>query len=193
MQATQTTTSEWRNVLRKNFTDWKLLADFLELDDEHRSKIITVKNFPLNLPYRLASKINKNTINDPILKQFLPTIEETVELPGFCADPVGDNLARKCSKLLHKYEGRALLVTTSACAMHCRYCFRRNFPYENTDKIFSNELELIKNDSSIKEIILSGGDPLSLSNEVLRRLLRSISEIKHVKMIRFHSRFPIGI
>lgn len=183
----------WRQVQRKTFTDWKKLAAFLELDQEHYPKIAEISHFPLNLPYRLASKIQKGTLEDPILKQFLPTLEENVTVEGFVIDPVGDTLARKGDKLLHKYEGRALLITTSACAMHCRYCFRRNFPYENQDKSFVEEIALIENDTSIKEIILSGGDPLSLSNELLRSLLTRLSNIEHITKIRFHSRFPIGI
>ena len=185
--------SPWRHAQRKNFTDWKSLALFLELDDFHYAKIAQIAHFPLNLPSRLAEKIQKNSFNDPILRQFLPTIEEQTQVEGFTLDPVGDLRARKGDKLLHKYEGRALLITTSACAMHCRYCFRRNFPYENQDKTFTEELEILQNDPSIKEIILSGGDPLSLSNELLRSLLIRLSKIPHITKIRFHSRFPIGI
>ncbi|MCX6989837.1 MAG: KamA family radical SAM protein [Chlamydiae bacterium] len=185
--------SPWRLAQRKNFTDWKTLAHFLELDTSHYAKIVEIAHFPLNLPLRLAEKIEKNSFDDPILRQFLPIIEEGTQVEGFTIDPVGDLSARKGDKLLHKYEGRALLITTSACAMHCRYCFRRNFPYENQDKTFTEELEILQNDHSIKEIILSGGDPLSLSNELLRSLLTRLGEIPHITKIRFHSRFPIGI
>jgi EF-P beta-lysylation protein EpmB len=193
MKISKSNSFEWKSVLRKNFTDWKQLVTFLELDESHLSRITKVNHFPLSLPYRLASKIEKNNISDPILKQFLPMVEENTETSGFYLDPVGDNLSRKCSKLLHKYQGRALLVTTSACAMHCRYCFRRNFSYENSDKTFLNELEAIKNDPTIHEIILSGGDPLSLHNELLGKLLNLLDGISHIKTIRFHTRFPIGI
>ncbi|MEI8329423.1 MAG: KamA family radical SAM protein [Chlamydiia bacterium] len=187
------TPAPWRVELRKNFTDWAILAAFLELDEANRAKIIKRSHFPLNLPYRLAAKAKKNDLEDPILKQFIPTVEEDLIIEGFIEDPVGDKLSRKCSKLLHKYNARALLVSTSACAMHCRYCFRRNFDYEQADKSFTQELEIIKNDPSIQEIILSGGDPLSLSNEALGALLDQLDGIEHIKMIRFHSRFPLGI
>jgi len=183
----------WRQMQRKTFTDWKKLAAFLELTEELYPKIAEISHFPLNLPYRLATKIQKGSLEDPILKQFLPTPEENVITEGFVLDPVGDTLARKGDKLLHKYEGRALLITTSACAMHCRYCFRRNFPYENQDKSFVEEIAILESDTSLKEIILSGGDPLSLSNELLRSLLTRLSNIEHITKIRFHSRFPIGI
>lgn len=187
------TPAPWRLELRKNFTSWDRLADFLELDTVSREKILERSLFPLNLPYRLAAKSSKNNLDDPIIKQFIPTLEENQIVEGFIQDPVGDNLSRKCSKLLHKYNGRALLITTSACAMHCRYCFRRNFNYEVDVKNFADELAAIKNDPSLHEIILSGGDPLSLGHETLSLLLNQLNQIEHIKIIRFHSRFPIGI
>lgn len=186
-------TVKWREIQRKNFTKKHDLIQFLELEPKHLEAIIEMPHFPLNMPYRLAQKVTKNTLEDPILKQFLPLSEELIQKEGFLCDPVGDGPSRKCAKLLHKYQKRALLITTSACAMHCRYCFRRNFPYENQDKTFLEELSLIKEDISIEEIILSGGDPLSLSDEVLGGLIKNLEEIPHIKKIRFHSRFPIGI
>jgi EF-P beta-lysylation protein EpmB len=150
-------------------------------------------HFPLNLPLRLAQKIAKGTLDDPILKQFLPVIEETIIDPQFNEDPVGDCASKRTSKLLHKYEGRALLICTSACAMHCRYCFRQNYEYETSVKNYSQEIEILSQDQSIHEIILSGGDPLSLSDDILRSLLQQLSAIPHIKRIRFHTRFPMGI
>lgn len=185
--------SSWRSIQRQNFTDWKKLFNFLELGEEHFSKVLSRPRFILNLPLRLAEKIEKGNIDDPILKQFLPTIKEQVEAPGFLLDPVGDVNSRKESKLLQKYTGRALLVCTSACAMHCRYCFRQHYDYDSQDTLFEEELKLIRNDSSLSEIILSGGDPLSLSDDSLGRLIRNLSVISHVKRLRFHTRFPIGI
>lgn len=183
----------WRQILRKNFTKWELLADFLELDAAQRQTIAIKPHFPLNLPLRLAQKIAKNSLSDPILRQFLATTEETRATVGFLSDPVGDSSCRKSSKLLHKYHGRVLLVCTSACAMHCRYCFRQNFDYEVAEKSFSQELAMIAADSSINEVILSGGDPLSLGNETLKALLQELSAIPHIRKIRFHTRFPMGI
>lgn len=183
----------WRERLRQNFTKWEPLADFLELDAAQRETIAIKPHFPLNLPLRLAQKIAKNSLNDPILKQFLPTTEEEHQTPGFITDPVGDSVCRKSCKLLHKYNGRVLLVCTSACAMHCRYCFRQNFDYEITEKSFSKELEIIASDSSINEVILSGGDPLSLGDETLKTLLQALAAIPHIRKIRFHTRFPMGI
>lgn len=183
----------WRQIMRQNFTNWSKLADFLELDAEQRTHILVKTRFPLNLPVRLADKIKKGTLDDPILRQFLPTVDEEIVIPGFAKDPVGDDRVRCAPKLLHKYQGRVLLVCTSACAMHCRYCFRQNFDYEVQEKAFDKELAIIAADPSINEVILSGGDPLSLSNELLEDLLIRLGAIPHIRKVRFHTRFPVGI
>lgn len=183
----------WQQILRTNFTQWEPLADFLELTPQQRQEVLPRPTFVLNLPKRLAEKIAKKTLNDPILLQFLPTTQELKITPGFIQDPVNDKGCRPSPKLLRKYHGRALLLCTSACAMHCRYCFRQNFDYEIAEKNFTQELELIKQDKTISEIILSGGDPLSLTNQTLQSLFNEIESINHVKRIRFHTRFPIGI
>jgi len=183
----------YQKIIRETFTSWEELADFLHLDYGMRKSILKSSRFPLRLPRRLAEKIEKGTLDDPILKQFLPTQSESVQTPDFTVDPVGDASSQKTPKLLHKYYGRVLLVCTSACAMHCRYCFRQNFPYEVQEPSFSRELDYIQSDTTIREVILSGGDPLSLSNRALGGLLKALSMVKHVKGIRFHTRLPVGI
>lgn len=183
----------WRQIQLKNFNSWEKLAIFLQLDETQKESILPKSSFPLNLPLRLAEKIEKRTLEDPILKQFLPIKKELEMQSGFLLDPVSDLSFKKESKLIHKYKGRALLVTSSACAMHCRYCFRKNFAYETERKDFSPELDIIREDTSLKEIILSGGDPLSLSNDELKKLLMLLEDIPHIQRIRFHTRFPIGI
>lgn len=186
--------SPWKKILRTNFTDIDKLAIFLELDGESKLELLKRPKFSLNLPLRLAEKINKNDLNDPILKQFVPLKDELKVTNGFLTDPVGDLNCKSSAKLLHKYEGRVLLVTTSACAMHCRYCFRQNFDYATaTGFLFEDELKLIADDKTIQEVLLSGGDPLSLSNELLKKLIQNLDNIPHLKRLRFHSRFPIGI
>ena len=184
----------WRQIQRENFTDWEKLLSFLELDClDAQDRIVAKPSFPLNLPCRLAEKIRKGTWDDPILRQFLPLREELKANPLFVMDPVADGDARKRPKLLHKYRGRALLICTSACAMHCRYCFRQHFDYDVSDKLFKEELEEIRNEPSLSEILLSGGDPLSLSDAHLGHLLGELGKIPHIKRIRFHTRFPMGI
>jgi EF-P beta-lysylation protein EpmB len=184
----------WRQIQRENFTDWKKLLTFLQLDLLAAHAIVLPNSkFSLNLPQRLAQKIAKGYWEDPVLLQFLPTLRELETSPLFILDPVADNTFRKAPKLLHKYRGRALLVCTGACAMHCRFCFRQHFDYVATDKLFQEELQAIAQETSLTEIILSGGDPLSLSNSQLEHLLTELDRIPHLKRIRFHTRFPIGI
>lgn len=183
----------WRKIQRQNFTHLDALASFLELSPQQHFALLDRADFPINLPMRLAQKITKQTLDDPILRQFVPRIEELSSSTEFSNDPVGDLASRRCPKLLHKYHGRALMLTSSACAMHCRYCFRQNFPYKALSYDFSEELRAIASDPSIHEIILSGGDPLSLSNDSLASLFSSLASIPHLRRLRFHTRFPIGI
>lgn len=183
----------WRQIQKSNFNSINALLDFLELDASKRSQVFFGPRFILNLPLRLAKKIPKNTLDDPILRQFVPLQEETVKVPGFELDPVQDRSFCKTGKILQKYQGRALLLLSSACAMHCRFCFRQNFPYETKLSGFEKEIALLEKDLSIEEVILSGGDPLSLSNAAISDLFDAIEKMMHVKRIRFHTRFPIGI
>lgn len=184
----------WRAIQKNNFTNWKDLLSYLEFNlEEGEQRILTSSRFLLNLPYRLAQKMKKKDWKDPLLLQFLPLKQELTDHPLFVSDPVLDDSFKKTSKLLHKYAGRALLLCTSACVMHCRYCFRQNFAYEKETSDFRQELRELSQDQSLTEIILSGGDPLSLSNAKLRNLLQELNQIPHVQKIRFHTRFPIGI
>lgn len=162
----------WQQILRQNVTSQEEDA------------------FPIHIPRRLADKIDPNDPDDPLARQFVP--RKTSSHPLFVTDPVGDEAARCGPKSLHKYAQRVLLVTTSACAMHCRYCFRQNFAYAH-EKGFEEELKYIAEDESLREVILSGGDPLSLSDRVLGELIERLGEIPHLKRLRFHTRFPIGI
>ena len=178
----------WKRIQKENFTDIEELAAFLELP--YAFPLLKKSKFPLNLPRRIALKISKNNLEDPILRQFLP-IEDENRHSGY-TDPVQDASFQKTSHLLHKYAGRMLIVTTGACAMNCRFCFRQNYEYSSGGD-FSKELEILSQDETIEEVLLSGGDPLSLSNRRLRILLENLAKIPHVKRIRFHTRFPVGI
>ncbi|MCH9614434.1 MAG: L-lysine 2,3-aminomutase [Chlamydiia bacterium] len=175
----------WQDVLKTNYTSPEVLSKDIKLP-------VHCSPFVLNLPRRLADKIEKGNVHCPLYKQFVPQEHEALTSIDFKTDPVEDNSFAKTPKLLHKYEGRALLLTTSACAMHCRYCFRQNYDY-NKEKGFEEELDLIRNDPTIFEVILSGGDPLSLPDKRLDALLTDIDAIEHIKFVRFHTRFPIGI
>jgi EF-P beta-lysylation protein EpmB len=140
--------------------------------------------------------MRKGDLHDPLLRQVLPLPEELEMAPGFTADPVGDEAAGAAPGLLHKYEGRVLLVLTGACAVHCRYCFRRHFPYSDAPHSLADwepALEYLAGEPSVHEVILSGGDPLSLVDSQLVRLVERLAEIPHVARLRIHSRWPIVI
>jgi EF-P beta-lysylation protein EpmB len=183
----------WRKIQRDNFTSLEKLCAYLELLPTQVAQLTENKHFPLNLPLRLAQKIEKKNLHDPLFKQFIPLQAETVRSPCFTKDPVGDCKAANSPKYLKKYAGRVLLMPTGACAMHCRYCFRQNYPYASLQTGLEQELDWIAADLSIKEVILSGGDPLSLNHPQLQELLDRLCAIAHVERIRFHTRFPIGI
>ena len=179
---------KWRLEQRKTFTNILDLADFLELSDRERARLLDRKDFPLHVPFRIAAKMKKGSLEGPLALQFLP-LDLELSLDGLL-DPVGDGAATTCDSLLHKYEGRALLLSTSACAMHCRYCFRQNYSYTSG---VEGALQEISKDSSIREVILSGGDPLSLSDRSLKDIFQALEGMEHVEIVRIHTRFLIGI
>jgi EF-P beta-lysylation protein EpmB len=150
--------------------------------------------FPLRATHSFIQRMEKQNPDDPLLLQVLPLHAEDQPSPGYCTDPVGDLAAGKVPGLLHKYHGRVLLVATGCCAIHCRYCFRRHFPYSEANATADNwrsALEYIESDPSIGEVILSGGDPLSLHDQKLAGLTRQMSNIGHVKTLRLHTRMPV--
>ncbi len=149
--------------------------------------------FSLRVPDTWLARIQAGNPDDPLLRQILPAAEELNSSDNFSTDPVGDQDARVLPGLLHKYRGRVLLMTTGACAIHCRYCFRRHYPYADDNFLTQQPaiLDYIRTDRSIHEVILSGGDPLSLSNERLANLIDQIQNIRHVKRLRIHTRTPI--
>ncbi len=151
--------------------------------------------FSLRVPAAWLTRIKAGDPADPLLRQILPTAEELQSSTAFSTDPVGDSAARAAPGLLHKYQGRVLLMTTGACAIHCRYCFRRHYPYAD-DSLLTQlpaALDYIRADNSIHEVILSGGDPLSLSNTRLAHLIQQIQTIAHVKRLRIHTRTPVAL
>lgn len=189
----KTTLPLWRRIQRQNFTCIDSLLEFLQVSACKRENVLHSSKFVLNVPLRLAAKMEKNNFSDPLFLQFVPLKLENSIVDGFVKDPVTDTNFCKTSKMLQKYQSRALLVTTSACVMHCRFCFRQNFPYETNIQGFAEELAILQKDKDIEEVILSGGDPLSVSNHILKELFEEFEKINHIKRIRFHTRFPIGI
>lgn len=145
--------------------------------------------FRLRVPRSYVSRMRRGDVNDPLLRQILPLGAELADASDYTADPLGEHAALRAPGLLQKYKGRALLITTSACAVHCRYCFRREYPYSATR--LNEALNEIASDSSIEEVILSGGDPLSLSDARLASLTDEIQRIPHVRRLRVHTRQPV--
>jgi len=150
--------------------------------------------FRLRVPLSYVARMRHGDPDDPLLRQVLPIAAECEPAPGYMADPLGEAAARRAPGLLQKYHGRALLITTSACAVHCRYCFRREFPYSEQSgdgPRFHEALREIASDPSLEEIILSGGDPLSLSDARLTALTDELAAVPHIKRLRVHTRQPI--
>lgn len=182
----------WRQKQKESFTSVSSLIEFLELDKSSQKKLLKNSDFPLVLPRRLAEKIPKNCLTHPLALQFLPISQENTITPLCQLDPLQEKCFFQTDKLLHKYQGRVLLLCTQACAMHCRYCFRRHTEGCQV-KGFEKEFAYIQNNKTIKEVILSGGDPLSLSDARILEIATALDKISHVEILRVHSRFPVGI
>jgi L-lysine 2,3-aminomutase len=154
----------------------------------------SIDQFPVRVPHAFADRIQRNNPDDPLLRQVFPYLDEELVAEGFVNDPLAESNVQPVQGLLQKYNSRVLSITTGACAIHCRYCFRRHFPYQDSSASgihLKQSLEYIESDKSIKEVILSGGDPLTLSDHRLIELCHSLSQIEHVKRIRFHTRIPV--
>ncbi len=189
----------WRRRLAEAVTDPAELLSLLELPASSVDGLLdgmrrAGRLFPLRVPRSFVARMRKGDPADPLLAQVLPVAAELDPVPGFTADPVGELAAAPVPGLLHKYQGRALLVATGACAVHCRYCFRRAFPYAEQGASaagFEPALAYVAADPTIEEVILSGGDPLLLPDARLARLAEALAAIPHVVRLRVHTRTPI--
>ena len=185
----------WQQAMREAVTDVDTLYDALELPAEGRAAARSATAlFGLRVPRGYLARMRRRDPHDPLLRQVLPVADEHAEVPGFDWDAVGDNASAAGDGVLHKYHGRALLITTGACAVHCRYCFRRHFDYAGQHAGGAHAdaaLSRIDADPSIREVILSGGDPLSLSNPRLAALGEGLDRIDHVSRLRLHTRTAI--
>ena len=187
----------WQAAMKDAVRDPAELCRLLELPEEFALHAeAACRDFPLFVPRGYVARMVPGDLEDPLLRQVLPAEAEMHDSPGFVADPVGDAAATLSPGLLQKYPGRVLLVTTGACAIHCRYCFRRHFPYQQTPHTLASwqpALDAIAADRSIHEVILSGGDPLTLVDESLATLADHLADIPHVRRLRVHSRLPVVI
>ncbi|MFO1001077.1 MAG: EF-P beta-lysylation protein EpmB [Planctomycetaceae bacterium] len=153
-----------------------------------------LRRFPVLVPENFLTRMRPGDASDPLLRQVLPLTAEADVVEGFVADAVGDLVARRTDGVIQKYEGRVLLIAASACAVHCRYCFRRDYPYEAEPRRLDDwqpAIAEIASDTTITEVIFSGGDPWMLSDQRLKALCLAIDAIPHIERIRFHTRLPI--
>jgi len=191
------TTARWQAELRDAVRTAGELCQRLDLPPEMATLAAGGEaDFPVFVPPSYLACIRRGDPHDPLLRQVMPLIDEAAAVEGFTSDPVNDAAATLEPGVLHKYTGRALLITTGACAVHCRYCFRRHFPYSaapHSSAQWDRSLASITADASIKEVILSGGDPLMLVDQRLATLVNKIASIPHVTRLRVHTRLPIMI
>jgi EF-P beta-lysylation protein EpmB len=183
----------WKRLLREAFRDLDELLAHLGLT---RAEFDLDENpqFPLRVPRGFVARMQHGDPADPLLLQVLPLAAERALVPGYVADPVGDLTQARARGVIHKYAHRVLLVTTGSCAVHCRYCFRRHFPYAQelaATEEWRDAVAQIAGDDSIHEVILSGGDPLSLATHKLKSLTAQLARVPHLRRLRIHTRWPI--
>lgn len=188
---------KWQEILADLITDPKELLDFLELDAaDNPVGLAAEAQFPLKVPRPFARRMEKGNWRDPLLLQVWPDRAEETPDPLRSEDPLQESGFNPKPGLLHKYQGRVLLTAAPHCAIHCRYCFRRHFDYKaNTPgrERWQETLDYVSSDTTIDEVILSGGDPLAAADNYLRWLLSELDAIAHVRTLRIHTRLPIVI
>ena len=185
----------WQALWRDAVRDPRQLLAMLGLDTlaDGLSDAAT-QQFPLRVPRGFVARMRPGDARDPLLRQVLPVLDEDQVVPGFALDAVGDTAARSGHGVIQKYNGRALLIATGSCAVNCRYCFRRHYPYaEDTAAAggWREAVALIAADATVHEVILSGGDPLSLADHKLAELTDALRGIPHIRRLRIHTRLPI--
>lgn len=184
----------WQAALSHAITRLEELYAVLNLDLPHTD--VVQHSFVLRVPREFVARMEKGNAQDPLLLQVLPQTSELQKIAGFVVDPVGDLQKNPVPGLLHKYHGRVLLTLTGGCAIHCRYCFRRHFPYNENmpgQENYVRALQYIRDNLSIEEVILSGGDPLILKDNIISELIAQLETIPHIKRLRIHTRLPIVI
>jgi EF-P beta-lysylation protein EpmB len=173
------------------------LCDLLQLPATwHQPARLASQLFPLLAPLEYVHRMQPGDPHDPLLRQVLPLADELANVPGYRQDPVDDASALRHPGLLQKYSGRVLMVATPTCAVHCRYCFRRHFDYDSTPRTVDDwqpALEILAQDLTIDEVVLSGGDPLTLTDPRLEWLVQQLESIPHLRRLRVHTRLPIVI
>ena len=184
----------WQKELANSFNSPETLLAYLGFDVKAHTKDNHARNlFAVRVPRFFADLMAKNDLNDPLLKQVMPVADEFVVDPDFSTDPLEEQQSSE-QGMLHKYHNRVLLMVRGGCAVNCRYCFRRHFPYAEHHNNKADWLEVFKqigSDPNIDEIILSGGDPLMANDDYLLWMLQQINLIPSIKRVRIHSRLPV--
>ena len=192
-RSTGTPKTDWRDQMRTAFRSPEALLRHLGLAQE-AGHGLAKPPFPMVVPLAFAERMRHADPDDPLLRQVLPHVDEQQTAAGFSSDPVGDLPSRQAPGILHKYQGRVLLIATGACAVHCRYCFRQNFPYA-TEHVgghrWAEALAYLRAHTEAEELILSGGDPLMLPTSQLAKLTQALGQIPHIRRLRIHTRLPI--
>jgi EF-P beta-lysylation protein EpmB len=184
----------WQQLLSQGIRSSTELLDLLDIDPAGLDIPHRDAGFPMRVPRGFVNRMTRGDSRDPLLLQVLPTAAESVQSPGYHCDPLGELHSMPVPGLLHKYRGRALLTVTGACAIHCRYCFRRHYPYSDANPGNGNLQECLRylgQQADIREIILSGGDPLTLSDARLQSLTESLASVSQLQTLRIHTRLPV--
>ncbi|MAL97535.1 MAG: EF-P beta-lysylation protein EpmB [Alteromonadaceae bacterium] len=187
----------WQHTLANAITDPLALLRQLDLDPALLAGAeLGHRLFPLRVPEPYWRRIHPADPQDPLLLQVLPQLAETRAETGFTEDPLAEATFSQGDGIVRKYRSRALLLLTGACAINCRYCFRRHFPYDQNrlqPADWSRTLDILASDPDINEVIFSGGDPLAMNDRVLARLVRELEAIPHLRRLRIHTRLPVVI
>lgn len=186
--------ADWRRAYRDVITDPSELLRLLDLGHLAGRLPPDSSAFPLRVPRGFVARMRRGDADDPLLRQVLPLAEEALTVPGFGQDAVGDLPSRAARGVLHKYQGRALLIATGSCAIHCRYCFRRHFPYGEEGAAaqgWQAALDYLRARPDVDEAILSGGDPLSLATAKLAEFTVALRALPGIRRLRLHTRLPV--
>ncbi|MGD0654392.1 MAG: EF-P beta-lysylation protein EpmB [Thermoguttaceae bacterium] len=189
--------AEWQRELACAVCDPAELCRLAGLSSTAAKAAMQAANgLPILVPRPYLARIRPGDADDPLLLQVLPRMAELDQTPGYAPDPLGENAALCGPGLLWKYQNRILILATPLCAVHCRFCFRRHFPFDKSpespskwDEVF----RLLYAEPSIHELILSGGDPLMLSDDLLSQLVAKFAQISHLQRLRIHTRMPVVI
>lgn len=187
------TSLSWQKILAQGFNSTSELLNFLEIPTNTGSEMAE-RQFATRVPMGFAKRMQKGNPRDPLLLQVVASPIEMEDIEGYVSDPLQELQANPLKGLIHKYHGRVLLTLTGVCAVNCRYCFRRHFPYQDNNPGragWAKVIDYIANDSTITEVILSGGDPLLASDKVFEELIHQLENIAHVHTLRIHTRIPV--